>query len=51
MAINPTNSFEERHFPCEVIVLCVCWYLRYLLAHDWRAAKRASIPVERGMTS
>jgi hypothetical protein len=34
MAINPRSPFKERHFPGEVIVLCVCWYLQYPLAYE-----------------
>ena len=29
MPITPTNPFKGRHFPGEVILLCVRWYLRY----------------------
>src|SRR5262244_2771528 len=32
MPITPTNPFKGRHFPGEVILLCVRWYLRYPLA-------------------
>ena len=34
MPINATNPFKGRHFPGEVIVLCVHWYLRYPLAYE-----------------
>ena len=34
MPIAPTNAFKGRHFPGEVIVLCVRWYLRYPLAYE-----------------
>jgi transposase, IS6 family len=34
MPITPTNSFKWRHFPGEVILLYVRWYLRYPLAHE-----------------
>src|SRR5947209_540254 len=30
----PTNPFKWRHFPGEVILLCVRWYLRYPLAYQ-----------------
>jgi hypothetical protein len=29
MPITPHNPFKGRHYPGEVIVLCVRWYLRY----------------------
>ena len=34
MPITPTNPFKGRHYPGEVIVLCVRWYLRYPLAYE-----------------
>ena len=34
MPITPTNPFRGRHYPGEVIVLCVRWYLRYPLAYE-----------------
>jgi hypothetical protein len=34
MPITPTNPFKGRHFPGEVILLCVRWYLRYPLAYE-----------------
>src|SRR6478752_3349969 len=34
MPITPTNPFKWRHFPGEVILLCVRWYLRYPLAYQ-----------------
>jgi IS6 family transposase len=34
MPITATNPFKGRHFPGEVIVLCVRWYLRYPLAYE-----------------
>ena len=30
----PTNPFKGRQYPGEVILLCVCWYLRYPLAYE-----------------
>src|SRR6266705_3328940 len=34
MPISATNPFKWRHFPGEVILLCVRWYLRYPLAYE-----------------
>ena len=34
MPITPTNPFKGRHFPGDVIVQCVRWYLRYPLAYE-----------------
>ena len=34
MPITPTNPFKGRHFPGEVIVQCVRWYLQYPLAYQ-----------------
>src|SRR5215510_7241009 len=34
MPITLTNPFKGRHFPGEVIVQCVRWYLRYPLAYE-----------------
>jgi IS6 family transposase len=34
MPITATNPFKGRHFPGEVIVQCVRWYLRYPLAYE-----------------
>jgi hypothetical protein len=34
MPITPTNPFKWRHFPGEVILLSVRWYLRYPLAYQ-----------------
>jgi transposase, IS6 family len=34
MPITPSNPFKGRHFPGEVIILCVRWYLQYPLAYD-----------------
>ena len=34
MPISLTNPFKGRHFPGEVIVQCVRWYLRYPLAYE-----------------
>ena len=33
MPITSSNLFKGRHFPGEVIILCVRWYLRYPLAY------------------
>src|SRR5215472_17630036 len=45
MPITSTNPFKGRHFPGEVIVLCVRWYLRYPLAYE----HVAELLVERGV--
>ena len=34
MPITPTNPFKGRHYPGEVIILCVRWYLRYPLTYE-----------------
>ena len=34
MPITATNPFKWRHFPGQVILLCVRWYLRYPLAYE-----------------
>ena len=46
MPITPTNPFKGRHFPGEVIVLCVRWYLRYPLAYEHVAECLAERGVE-----
>ena len=46
MPITATNPFKERHFPGEVIVLCVRWYLRYPLAYQHVAELLAERGVE-----
>ena len=33
MSITSTNPFKGRHFPGEVVLLAVRWYLRYPLAY------------------
>jgi transposase-like protein len=43
MPITPSNPFKGRHFPGEVILLCVRWYLRYppptnMSLNSWRNA-------------
>jgi transposase-like protein len=30
---SKSNLFKGRHFAQEIIVLCVCWYLRYKLSY------------------
>src|SRR5215813_9930168 len=45
MPITPTNPFKGRHFPGEVIVLCVRWYLRFPLAYE----HVAELLAERGI--
>ena len=49
MPITSSNPFKGRHFPGEVILVCVRWYLRYPLAYDtllnsWRNAAWRWIP-------
>ena len=34
MPITSTNPFKGRHFPGEVIVQAVRWYLQYPLAYE-----------------
>ena len=45
MPITPTNPFKGRHFPGEVIVQCVRWYLPYPLAY----AHVSQLMAERGV--
>ena len=45
MPITQSNPFKGRHFPGEVIVLCVRWYLRYPLAYE----HVAELLAERGV--
>src|SRR5215467_11052051 len=45
MPIIPTNPFKWRHFPGEVILLSVRWYLRYPLAYE----PVAELLAERGV--
>src|SRR5215831_6253685 len=45
MPIAPSNPFKGRHFPGEVILLSVRWYLRYPLAYD----HVAELLAERGV--
>jgi transposase-like protein len=33
MTISPTNPFKGRHYPGDVILMAVRWYLRYPLAY------------------
>src|SRR4029077_8461400 len=44
MPINAHHRFKGRHFPGEVIVLCVRWYLRYPLSYK----HVAELVAERG---
>ena len=46
MPITPTHPFKGRHFPGEVILLCVRWYLRYPLAYEHVAELLAERGVE-----
>ena len=34
MPITPTKPFKGRHYPGQVILLAVRWYLRYPLAYE-----------------
>jgi transposase-like protein len=45
MLIAPSNPFKGRHFPGQVIVLCVHCYLRYPLAYQ----HVAELLAERGV--
>jgi transposase-like protein len=45
MSITSTNPFKGRHFPGDVILLCVRWYLRYPLAYE----HVAELLAERGV--
>jgi transposase, IS6 family len=45
MPITPTNPFKWRHFPGEVSLLSVRWYLRYPLAYE----HVAELLAERGV--
>ena len=45
MPINAHHPFKGRHFPGEVIVLCVRWYLRYPLSYK----HVAELVAERGV--
>src|SRR5215469_15525429 len=46
MPITPTNPFKGRHFPGDLILLCVRWYLRYPLAYQHVAELLADRGVE-----
>jgi transposase, IS6 family len=46
MPITPSNPFKWRHFPGEVILSCVRWYLRYPLAYE----HVAELLAERGVS-
>ena len=46
MPITPTNPFKGRHFPGEVMLPCVRWYLRYPLAYEHVAELLAERGVE-----
>ena len=39
MPITPMNSFKGRHYPGEVILLCVRWYLQYPWADEKHVAE------------
>ncbi len=46
MSIPSPDPFKGRHFPGEVIILCVRWYLRYPLAYRHVAELLAERGVE-----
>ena len=46
MPITSSNPFKWRHFPGEVILLCVRWYLRYPLAYEHVSELLAELGVE-----
>ena len=46
MPITSSNPFKWRHFPGEVILLCVRWYLRYPLACEHVSELLAELGVE-----
>ncbi len=43
--MTATDPFKGRHYPGEVIVLCMRWYLRYPLANE----HLSEILAERGV--
>ena len=45
MPISPTNPFKGRHYPGDVILAAVRWYLRYPLAY----LHVAELLAERGL--
>jgi transposase-like protein len=45
MPILPDNPFKGRQYPGDVIVMAVCWYLRYPLAYE----HVAELLAERGL--
>jgi IS6 family transposase len=45
MPMTATDPFKGRHYPGEVIVLCIRWYLRYPLANE----HLSEILAERGV--
>jgi hypothetical protein len=46
MPLTSSNAFKGRHFPREVIRVCVRWYLRYPLAYEHVAELLAERGVE-----
>src|SRR5215831_3002404 len=46
MSITSSNPFKGRHFPGEMILVCVRWYLRYPLAYEHVAGLLAERGVE-----
>jgi len=45
MPITSSNPFKGRHFPGEVILVCVRWYLRDLSMANYRIGR-----TRRGVT-
>jgi transposase-like protein len=44
--MRTSNLFKGRHFDQEIIVLCVCWYLRFKLS----SRDLVQMMAERGVT-
>ena len=45
MPITASNPFQWRHYPGDIIMWCVLWYLRYPLS----VAQMAEMTAERGL--
>ena len=46
MPITPSDPFFWRHYECEIILLCVRWYLSFPLSYR----QMATIMAERGLS-
>jgi transposase-like protein len=44
--MNPKQPFKWHHFQSDIILLCVCWYLRYPLSYR----NLEEMMLERGLT-